>query len=366
MLTILFFFFLTLLLIWLLSKYITGDEVKKAKKSSDVILTISPTTTSIVFVDTETTGLIPNWYKYGGNTYTGGLPRIVQLSWIVCDTNLNIIKKETLLNKDCGYIPEKAAQIHGITTEEAKTTGIASEELLKSFTEDITPTTLVIAHNSDFDKNMIKIELWRIEREKVKSQLRKERLLLAKERRRVESIATELTNSEKEKTLIKASIEDKKIESEKIKVEDNTPKEWKEENKKELSKLRIELSSINKKQLLLRQERKDLQESIKLRSTTCNQLDVEANRVPRPSTDGLWFCTMKGTVDICRIRKKGEGFGEYKYPKLDELYEKLFGVPIPTTLKRHSANRDVHALYDCVRKMKQLGYIVYPQEKIQE
>ncbi len=63
-------------------------------------------------------------------------------------------------------------------------------------------------------------------------------------------------------------------------------------------------------------------------------------------------CTMKGSTDFCRIpRRGGRGF---KYPKLMELHENLFGLGFAGA---HDARNDVAAGVRCYWELKRLGVL---------
>lgn len=65
------------------------------------------------------------------------------------------------------------------------------------------------------------------------------------------------------------------------------------------------------------------------------------------------FCTMKCCSDITQLRRYYGG--DYKWPKLEELYEKLFnGVRFAGA---HDAGKDAKICMDCYFKAKSLGYI---------
>lgn len=55
------------------------------------------------------------------------------------------------------------------------------------------------------------------------------------------------------------------------------------------------------------------------------------------------FCTMKNTIELCKLPKK-RGYG-YKYPKLMELYYKLFSEP--PNAKLHDALEDCRVTLAC-------------------
>lgn len=62
------------------------------------------------------------------------------------------------------------------------------------------------------------------------------------------------------------------------------------------------------------------------------------------------ICTMKSTIDFCKIPSN---YG-YKYPKLSELYFKLFGYQVKNS---HNAEIDVLHTLKCFKKLKSLGKI---------
>lgn len=62
------------------------------------------------------------------------------------------------------------------------------------------------------------------------------------------------------------------------------------------------------------------------------------------------ICTMKSTVDFCKI---DNGYG-YKYPKLSELYDKLYNFKLNNS---HNAEIDVLHTLKCFKKLKKLNVI---------
>lgn len=66
------------------------------------------------------------------------------------------------------------------------------------------------------------------------------------------------------------------------------------------------------------------------------------------------ICTMKSSTSFCAIP------GPYgsKWPKLDELYQKLFGVSFEEEFgTAHNALNDIRATIKCFYKLKQIGVI---------
>lgn len=62
------------------------------------------------------------------------------------------------------------------------------------------------------------------------------------------------------------------------------------------------------------------------------------------------FCTMKSSVDYCKI----QGYYGYSYPKLQELYTKLFGIKFSDA---HNSLADVSTTTKCFWKLRKLGVI---------
>ena len=117
---------------------------------------------TIVFFDTETTGLPMN---YGAPvTDVDNWPRLVQLAWLVHDMDGNELKVENRIIKPEGFeIPEEASKIHGITTQEALDGGWDLKTVLHEFASDMNDCTLLIAHNISFDRKIIGCEFYRKE-----------------------------------------------------------------------------------------------------------------------------------------------------------------------------------------------------------
>lgn len=98
---------------------------------------------------------------------------------------------------------------------------------------------------------------------------------------------------------------------------------------------------------------------------------VESKRIGinHPFADkqtGAWkpdFCAMKQSVELCKIETKNNKTGEtyYKYPKLSELHNHLFGFA-PTGL--HDSMADILCCLRCYIKMKYSRDIIYDNRTI--
>lgn len=117
----------------------------------------------ILIFDTETTGL-----PQGRNPSimdSALWPHIVQLSYIVYDTELSQV---ICITDDIIDIPENVVisdfcvALHGITNLISKTKGIPISAAIQPFLQEFEKAELVIAHNMEFDLNMLGAELVRL------------------------------------------------------------------------------------------------------------------------------------------------------------------------------------------------------------
>jgi DNA polymerase III epsilon subunit-like protein len=118
----------------------------------------------VLVFDTETTGLPTNnyeaqrgrWYNYWGH--------IVQLSWVLYDTDTNnILQKEDKIIKlpESIELPQESVNIHGITREIMANVGIEITDALSLFRNSLQLCNVIVGHNIDFDINMVRAEMIR-------------------------------------------------------------------------------------------------------------------------------------------------------------------------------------------------------------
>lgn len=110
----------------------------------------------ILIFDTETTGLIPKSKDLPN-------PYITQLSFIVYDTQENRIRStfDSYIQLPKGIqVPQIVTDLTGITNEKCET-GIPIEQALSIFYHTMILCDCIIAHNIDFDIQMINIEVER-------------------------------------------------------------------------------------------------------------------------------------------------------------------------------------------------------------
>ena len=107
-----------------------------------------------LFFDTETTGLPKDRYK-SASQGKDNWPDIVSLSWVVTEGSKIVKARSYILQPDGWTIPEDSIRIHGITMDMAKTHGQTLDHVLGDFIRDLRAVDVVIAHNLEFDSNVI-------------------------------------------------------------------------------------------------------------------------------------------------------------------------------------------------------------------
>jgi len=113
-----------------------------------------------IFFDTETTGLPKNWKAPVEDL--NNWPRLVQLAWIIYDDNKTFVSSEEHIVYPSGFqIPEAASNIHGITTHKAILEGKNLDFVLDRFYTDLKNCSHIIAHNLNYDINIMGAELLR-------------------------------------------------------------------------------------------------------------------------------------------------------------------------------------------------------------
>jgi DNA polymerase III epsilon subunit-like protein len=116
----------------------------------------------ILFFDTETTGL-PQFYN-APITQVNNWPRLVQLAFIEYYEDATLAANHNYIIKPVGFsIPRDATHIHRITNEQAQTEGRDLTQVLDIFVNAITESSILIAHNFDFDRNIVGAEFVRKE-----------------------------------------------------------------------------------------------------------------------------------------------------------------------------------------------------------
>ena len=152
-------------IIYILYKFVNSNDDKDDSKSNefDFDLSFKASTTDIgayLVFDVETTGLPKN--KYAGIDEFENWPRIVQICWILLDTDFNCVNSETLYFNQVAPIPKEASRIHKIDDKVIKEKGQDPKLVLQKFQKDLQQAEYLIAHNIDFDLPIVESEFYRL------------------------------------------------------------------------------------------------------------------------------------------------------------------------------------------------------------
>ncbi len=107
-----------------------------------------------LFFDTETTGL-PKERSKAATEGPNNWPELVSISWAVTD-GPKIIRAKSYMIQPVGWnIPKDSIKIHGITQQMAETDGVELRHVMGEFIRDLLQVDIAIAHNIEFDKNVV-------------------------------------------------------------------------------------------------------------------------------------------------------------------------------------------------------------------
>ncbi len=113
----------------------------------------------ILFFDTETSGL-PNFNERARHE---SQPHIVQLAAMLTDDSGSVLESHNVIVKPDGWsIPKEVSDIHGITNEKAQC-GLPEKQVASLLMEMVRKSSLMVAHNVQFDKFIARIALRRHE-----------------------------------------------------------------------------------------------------------------------------------------------------------------------------------------------------------
>lgn len=115
---------------------------------------------STLYFDTETTGLPAKGVPAGSPVH----PHIVQLGAMLVNDDGRVVSEINLLVKpDHWGVPDEAAKVHGITTAMCEQFGLPIKSVITLFGRLVQRSSLLVAHNFEFDKMMVWTELLRTE-----------------------------------------------------------------------------------------------------------------------------------------------------------------------------------------------------------
>jgi len=111
-------------------------------------------------IDCETTGLPKN--RNASIRDVDNWPRVIQLAWSLYDETRIAVETAACLIRPEGFVvPDDVQRIHGISTERALSEGRNIGEVLRALALASDKAKVLVAHNLDFDVNVISSEYLR-------------------------------------------------------------------------------------------------------------------------------------------------------------------------------------------------------------
>ena len=137
----------------------------KEFQSSNISIIISNGMSNILVIDTETTGL-PDQTKYQtfykpSNYSKYNTSRVIEIGYYIYSSSGEFLSKKDILIKPENFKVENS-EIHGITQEQLEREGIPLIDALSNLADDIASCDTIVAHNLQFDFNVIAAECYRI------------------------------------------------------------------------------------------------------------------------------------------------------------------------------------------------------------
>lgn len=115
-----------------------------------------------ILFDTETIGTPRKYDLPASDLANWATARMVQIAWIEYDEHGNKVASHDYLIKPDGFtIPLEAIKIHRITNERANERGLPVKKVLAMFREALARNKYLVAHNVQFDQNVVGSEFIR-------------------------------------------------------------------------------------------------------------------------------------------------------------------------------------------------------------
>jgi DNA polymerase III epsilon subunit-like protein len=284
-------------------------------------LTIPKHHRRVMVFDTETSGLMPK-HKFGTPfPPMEAYPYIMQLSWIVFNIYTNTIEEavdEYVQIPDNVEISPGSIQVHGITREITKEKGKPITTLLAKFFVAYMKCDCIVAHNLQFDSELVRKEMWRNKSELEKVVPSKERVnmmcgVFTKKFNQAYSIDTFCTMMN---TIQFCGIEFAA-------------------KPKDVATLPKDVATLPKDVATLPNN--------PIRENLGEVVDSSVNPIPDTTSKE----NPEATIEH---KKSPTGNTRKKFPRLNELYCKLFDTPLPTDM--HNSIVDVLVCLRCFLKVR--------------
>jgi DNA polymerase III subunit epsilon len=118
--------------------------------------------TSILVLDTETTGLPTRRSNHYSVSSSYSSARVIQVGAVLCDTNGEVKESFSWLIKPEGFtIPEFITNLTGITQTEADTMGVTFHVVAMWLDQILDKCSKIVMHNASFDRSVLAAECYR-------------------------------------------------------------------------------------------------------------------------------------------------------------------------------------------------------------
>ena len=300
----------------------------------------------VMVFDTETSGLMPK-HKFGTPfPPMEEYPHIMQFSWIVYNVSSNLIEEivdEYVQIPDSAPISPESTKVNGITREMTKEKGKQITPLLLKFFAAYMKCDCIVAHNLRFDGEMVRKEMWR-NRKDLEKFVNKDRVNLmcgvftAKYNAAyyIDTFCTMMN------TIQFCGIDWVPKPKESLPTEPTEPKESLPTEPKD----GLSTEPTEPKDGLSTEPKESLPTTEPL-ETLGGIVDSSLNPVLE---EAVSEATVSETVSEAIEQKTSTPNNRKKFPRLDELYGKLFDTPLPKEM--HNSIVDVLVCLRCFLKVR--------------
>lgn len=124
----------------------------------------------ICVIDTETTGKnIPLFHV--SNSEKWEVIRIVQFAYELYRTDGTLVEQKCMMIQPDGFtISDEVIAIHGISNERAAKEGLPIQSMFDALSDILSRTSVLVAHNMEYDSNVILSEMYRYHQESLIAQ----------------------------------------------------------------------------------------------------------------------------------------------------------------------------------------------------
>ena len=118
---------------------------------------------NILVFDLETIGLPRKFNSLPSRTETYDTSRVIEIGYVIMDDDGDIVKQVSKFVKyENEHIKISNTHIHGITEDMVEEDGVHIMKILEELEEDMKQVEVIVAHNINFDFNVLLSEIYRL------------------------------------------------------------------------------------------------------------------------------------------------------------------------------------------------------------